>query len=43
MTRPIVVKGVLSPAVGCWIGWLGADAVFCVCCAAETFEGVKIW
>ena len=30
MTRPIGVKGVLSPAVGCWIGWLGADAVFWV-------------
>ena len=23
MTRPIGVIGVLSPAVGCWIGWLG--------------------
>ena len=30
MTRPIGVKGVLSPAVGCWIGWLGADGVFWV-------------
>ena len=30
MTRPIGVKGVLSPAVWCWIGWLGADAVFWV-------------
>ena len=28
MKRPIGVIGVLSPAVGCWIGWLGADAVF---------------
>ena len=28
MSRPIGVKWVLSPAVGCWIGWLGADAVF---------------
>ena len=34
MTRPAGVIGVLSPAVGCWIGWLGADTVFwiwCVC------------
>ena len=31
MTRPIWVKGVLSPVVGYWIGWLGADAVFWVC------------
>ena len=28
MTRPTRVKGVPSPTVGCWIGWLGADAVF---------------
>ena len=27
MTRPTGIIGVISPAVGCWIGWLGADAV----------------
>ena len=30
MTRPTGVMWVLVPAVGCWIGWLGADAVFWV-------------
>ena len=30
MTRPTGVIGVLSTAVGCWIGWLGADSVFCL-------------
>ena len=30
MTRPIGVIGVRSPAMGCWIGLLGADGVFWV-------------
>ena len=30
MTRPIGVIGVRSPAMGSWIGWLGADVVFWV-------------
>ena len=30
MTQPTGVMWVPMPAVGCWIGWLGADAVFWV-------------
>ena len=36
MTRPTGVMWVLVPAVGCWIGWLEADAVFWVCLYIES-------
>ena len=37
MTQPTGVMWVLVPAVGCWIGWLGADAVFWVCLTLREF------
>ena len=35
MARSTGVIGVISPAVGCWIGWLGADAVI----SGKAYEG----
>ena len=41
MTRPTGVIWVVSPAMGCWIGWLGADAVIWICKRWKTHWPIK--
>ena len=45
MAQPTGMTGVmwvLVPAVGCWIGWLGADAVFWVCCPSSLIARIRL-
>ena len=41
MTTPTGVIWVVSPAMGCWIGWLGADAMIWICKRWKTHWPIK--